>query len=219
MFNDPTLNRRAVFTGLQAFFNANGLEQAMKLWEQYCSLAQGAPSVQRFLAELCQTDDLKARRSDMLRSILQAMRLPARDLLPDPAPATTGKPISEQQETRHKMDKQQQATTVFSAMIPALFAVCPRDIQHYLAKDFATSLVYGNLPGTLFQSLHTWLTQQGELLIPVTEPSLLRALLNQAYIILCEHTGPVQADALLAKAIEQLQMKHPELAGDLPMIL
>lgn len=218
MLNDPVLNRRAVFTGLQTFFSGSDLERIMKLWQQHSESANGAPSVQRFLAELCRTDDLKARRSDMLRSILQAMRLPASHLLPDPV-AAEKEGTAVQQKQQSGVDRRQQAAAVFSAVMPLLFAVCPRNIQHYLIKDFAACLVAGKLPETLFQSLHVWLNHHGELSVPATEPRLLRALLNQAYIILCEHTGPVQADALLAKAIEQLQIKHPELAENLPMIL
>ena len=48
---------------------------------------------------------------------------------------------------------------------------------------------------------------------------MLRSLLNQFYVVLCEAVGPVSADRILATAAKQVGAERPELGKQLDALL
>jgi len=64
--------RQAIERGLQQYFNGTMLERVLAHWEQQYS-AKPAFVLNRFLSEICTTEELRHSRKDMLRQVLQAL--------------------------------------------------------------------------------------------------------------------------------------------------
>lgn len=209
MLKDPAFNRRAIYTALHAYFDAASLLKAIAAWDQFC--LRGQPSVQRFLAELCQSDALKARRADMLRSILQTLNLPASQLLPNPAPSNLSASAVTGCSPRTDL--------AFNALIQQLLLRTPPTSHQKLRVKLLTQVRHLPLPEALQLQLQACLVGNGEILITIADSTGLRQAINALYMALCEELGPVEADQLLAQSVAATQLHHPELNQAMNLLL
>ena len=67
-----TQRRQAIERGLQQYFNGAMLERVLGHWEQQYS-AKPAFVLNRFLSEICTTEELRYYRKDMLRQVLHEL--------------------------------------------------------------------------------------------------------------------------------------------------
>ena len=214
MLKDPAFNRRAIYTALHAYFDSASLLKVIAAWDQFC--ANGQPSVQRFLAELCQSDALKQRRADMLRSILQALSLPATQLLPNP-PATQ---FSSTADTGGGASSNVLRTDLaFNVLINQLLLRTPTAAKIAVRSNLASKVRRLQLPDGLQQQLLASLSTQAEIAVSIADSHALRQIINAVYMELCDQLGPVDTDQLLAQAVSISQLHHPELNEALTQIL
>ena len=66
--------RQAIQRGLQHYFQGPHLEQIVGYWEQEYS-GQPAFVLNRFLSEICTTEELKQNRKDMLKQVLHELTI------------------------------------------------------------------------------------------------------------------------------------------------
>lgn len=216
MLKDPAFNRRAIYTALHAYFDSASLLKVIAAWDQFC--LRGQPSVQRFLAELCQSEALKAKRADMLRSILQAMNLPAAELMPEP-PASTLVSASATTNATTAANNLPGCDIAFNTLFKHLLARTDPNLHSALHQRLLVQARRLPLPESLQQELQFCLSSHSELNVTVSDSASLRQVLNAMYIVLCEACGPVEADQLLAQAVQATQLLHPELNSALNLLL
>lgn len=208
MLKDAVFNRRAIFTALHAYFDDASLQKVINAWDQFC--ANGQPSVQRFLAELCKSEELKQKRSDMLRSILHALSLPASQLLPNP-PQTVVAAAATSSKLRTDL--------AFNVLLKQLLLRAPAAAQSAIRLNLGAKVRRLQLPDMLLQQLLASLAGSGEIAVSVADAYALRQIINVVYMELCDQLGPVDTDQLLAQAVSASQLHHPELNEALTQIL
>jgi len=192
MSQDLAIRRRAIYTGLKPYLPEQELLDALLHWESHYANAPRF-TLQRFVSELCREGDLRSRRADVLLSLVQAMSMPVQSLLPDPLQdARTGK--------RHN-DSDVRA---FQLLIEALLEITSKDPRYSLRLDLVASLDTRKLSTSVAHALQRWLADKAPLTLSGVEISVLRALVNRTYVILCEREGPVTADKLLATAVDKV---------------
>lgn len=209
MLKDAVFNRRAIYTALHAYFDEASLVKVIAAWDQFC--LRGQPSVQRFLAELCQSEALKQKRSDMLRSILQAFNLPAAQLLPNPAASENLAPVATESGPRSDL--------AFNLLIKQLLLRAPPATQGPLRIRLLAQVRRLSLPDQLHQQLQASLAGNNEVTVSIADGNGLRQVVNALYMALCEELGPVEADQLLAQVVSASQLHHPELNQALLLLL
>lgn len=207
MSNDIALRRRAIYTGLKPYLEDDVLLDALMHWENNFANAPRF-TLQRFVAELCRDGDLRARRADILLSLVQAMNMPANSLLPDP--------LHHRETSSASIEDDSHA---FSALMLGLFEVMPKDTQYHLRLDMLASLDSRKMPKALLISLQRWLGDKDTLKPVGCDPLLLRAIINRCYVVLCERVGPVEADRLLARAVDNALQQQPTLKRAISLLL
>jgi hypothetical protein len=208
MSQDIALRRRAIYTGLKPYLDDDALLEALLHWESHFSTAPRF-TLQRFVAELCQDAALRARRADILLSLVQALSMPSSSLLPDPLQHRAASPDNTSEDD----------SLAFSALLPAFFDAMPKDTQYHMRLDLLASLDPKRLPKSVLVSLQRWLGDKDVLKPVQCDPAILRTLVNRCYVVLCQRIGPVEADRLLAKATDTAHQRHPTLKRAINQLL
>lgn len=207
MIDDLATRRRAIYTGLKPFMPEEQLLDALLHWESHYATAPRF-TLQRFVSELCREGDMRTRRADVLLSLVQAMSLPAQSLLPDPLQRSNARPrisISE--------------TAAFEVLMNAMMEASSKDQRYSLRLDLLASLDTRKMPVQFCHALQRWLGDKAPLNVSGVDTSLLRAMVNRAYVILCERVGPVVADRILATAVGNVSAAKPELSAAIERLL
>lgn len=198
---DFNQRRQAIATGLQGFLDDHGVERALRHWEsRYAD--QPSLALQRFVADICQDTPLKNQRAAILRSLLNAMNLPASQAAS--ANGSTAAFAPQRQPTLSH-------STAFSELMLALMGQLGESQQAKLRLDLFAALRRRNLPPSILDALQRWLASRQLLELDNAPASLLQKLINQYYVLLCESLGPIQADRMLAAAVKKVQQERPEL--------
>lgn len=207
MSEERSVKRRAIVTGLAPYLNEPELLSALDHWEKNYA-ASPRPTLQKFVFEIATEGNLRTQRSSMLLSLVKAMNLSPAKLLPDPMVRQTpdGAPSSG-------------SAAAFVALVTLLLSRVPASQRYSCRLDLLDSLGNHRLPPPLVKAMREWLDQGKPLVIDITAPLVLRALINRTYVILCERIGPVAADKLLATATNDCQEQHPDLARYLVELL
>lgn len=198
MSHDIDIRRRAIYTGLKPFMAEQQLLDALLHWESHYAAAPRF-TLQRFVSELCREGPLRSRRADVLLSLVEAMSLPAKSLLPDPlqrAGVSARVSISE--------------TAAFEVLMNALMDATNKDQRYSLRLDLLASLDTRKMPIQFCHALTRWLGDKAPLNVVGVDTVLLWAIVSRAYVILCEREGPVIADRVLAAAVSRVSLSHPE---------
>ncbi|WP_111656814.1 hypothetical protein [Isoalcanivorax indicus] len=212
MSNALSDKRRAVYTGLKPFLPREDLMEALHHWETHYA-DRPRFTLQRFVADICRDDSLRARRSDILLSLVQAMNLPANALLPDPL---KGDALRRPAADDHSAD----TASAFCALMEALLTRIPLSQRHAFRLDLLGSVNRQQWPVALVASLQSWLgSDHAPLKVPSVPDPLLQALVNRTYVVLAERLGPVPADRALADALRHVKASQPALDRHLAMLL
>lgn len=198
---DLSQRRRAIATGLQDFMDETAVERALRHWEsRYAD--QPSLALQRFVADICNDGALKSQRAAVLRSLLSTMNLPENQLAS--TPGARPMPSSQRQATLSH-------STAFSELMLALMNQLGESQQAKLRLDLFAALRRRNLPPSILDALQRWLASRQPLDLDNASAVLLQKLINQYYVLLCESMGPIQADKMLAHAVQKVQRDRPEL--------
>lgn len=216
---DIHLRRRAILTGLRPFLRDDELQAALALWQQdYAS--QPVFALSGLVAQCCTRAELKPQRGSMLRALIAALALPSDQLLPDIAVS------SADVQTMTSLNKQQpkaqatgpdEMTRAFMQLITALLAVSEPALQQLIRQRLQAGLESLGLPRLQKQAMWAWLSGLGEAQAGASAQASslgqayalkpLQALINQAYVVMCEQLGPVKADHHLASAVNITQAR------------
>lgn len=210
MSSEHSMKRRAIYTGLWPYMDANSLIDALHHWESHY---RNKPrfSLQYFVRDLCeQNRELRPRRSDILLNLVQTMNMPERNLLADPLA---------EQDRKNRHAPSPGATRAFVLLTGTLFAALPEHTRASARRDLLESVRRASLPESVWEGLHQWLADHHELSLPDVRVEILQALTSRLYVVLCERMGPVEADRLLARTMHWCQQDHPELATNLAELL
>ena len=199
MRHDITVRRRAIYTGLKPFISEEELLNALAHWEAHYATAPRF-TLQRFVSELCREGELRQRRADILLSLVQAMNMPVKSLLADPLPDRESLPSTSVSET-----------AAFETLMNALIDGGNKTKRFSLRLDLLASLDTRKMPVQFCHAMQRWLGDKAPLNVTGVSTELLRAMVNRAYVIMCERQGPVLADKTLAAAVSQVVAERPEL--------
>ncbi|MFJ5445502.1 hypothetical protein ACIKP9_04605 [Methylobacillus methanolivorans] len=202
---DIALRRRAILTGLRPFLDDDALLSAVALWaREYAN--QPPFALSGFVAKCCARAEHLAQRGQMLRAIIAAMELPPSQLLPDPG--SQGEILAAVAEQARLNDQ----TQMFSLLLSALIGLSDASMQSMIRSRLLQQLTKQKLEREPHQVMQDWLAGHVVSLTKNYDLKLLQALVNQAYIVMCEVLGPVKADQLLANAIRQVDIQGAHLS-------
>ena len=206
-----TTRRRAIYTGLAGHFGEDEILPLLSLWE--AKYADKPPfALNEFLGEVAQRSGRKLERARLYRELVGALTGPASNLLPDPAPRVHAWRQGEGLEAEEVSGPDALARQTFEALSQALFGLLDPDMVPRLRRFAAGNLNGMQLETELRLRLRGWLEQGGSLGLPSLSLEHLRVLLNLLYIGLCEYLGPVKADQLLTRAVQQVELLQLPLA-------
>lgn len=182
--------------------------QAIDHWETHYADSPRF-TLQRFVADICKQHNLREQRSDILLSLVQSMNMPSGSLLADPRsdqPAATSTSATAMAQS-------------FCLLMATLLDSVPVSQRHSVRLDLHSSLDQRKLPPSVSSAMQAWLGNDRPLSLTNAPSPVLRALLNRTYVVLCERLGPVEADRLLAGAVNRSQSERPDLGNSLADLL
>lgn len=232
---DINLRRRAILTGLRPFLDDEELQAALSLWQQDYA-TQPVFALSGLVAQCCSRPELKRQRSQILRALIAAMSLPHDQLLPDnPALYSASSSVSSATlsnspdmgslpPAKPQLAGADDKTRSFMALMDNLLASCEPELQAAMRQQLQASLDNLGLARAQKNAMWAWLSGQGAAKEEAQGKSAelgqayalkpLQALINQAYIVMCEHLGPVKADQHLSRAVNATQGKQAHSAND-----
>lgn len=208
MIHDKSGKRRAVYTALKPFLTEQVLLKALGHWDTYYA-NNTSLTLQQYVAEIAKGAGIKDRRSGMLLNLSKAMNSPIALLLPEPK-------VSEQ--TRDRLPSI--ATThMFVALMKGLMNLMPPASQRSVFYDVLESVNRQRVAQHLVDALVQWIEKEEDLILQPASPNALRALVNRTYVVMCERLGPVDADRLLAQAVNHCGRDFPQWSEELTGLL
>lgn len=216
---DIQLRRRAILTGLRPFLRDDELQAALALWQQdYAS--QPVFALSGLVAQCCTRAELKPQRGSMLRALIAALALPSDQLLPDIAISSADvqtMTAHSKQQPKAQATGPDEMTRAFMQLITALLAVSEPALQQLIRQRLQAGLESLGLPRLQKQAMWAWLSGMSEAQAGASAQASslgqayalkpLQALINQAYVVMCEQLGPVKADHHLASAVNITQAR------------
>lgn len=203
--NPQERHRRAITTGLSPYLDPGQLPEAVALWQrEYAHRSRF--SLQAYVSHINRLFDVQGRRHDLHLSLVQAMTLPDRELLPDPLGDAEGPRGTDP------------CTTAFQLLMRALWDQFEPAQAHQVRLDQLTDLRRPGVAAKLRDALEYWLNHADGELVPQDKHDL-RRLLNRTYVLLCERFGPVRADRLLKHAADRVRRDRSGLEQALHALL
>lgn len=189
-------NRQAIEDGLREFLDDASLQQAADHWQrQYAD--QPTSALQRFVSDIHRAYEISASRPTVLRSLLSRINLHS-------GPVTT-------QRSPGSRTAAQPRSEAFSLLFDAIMVQLDGEQQRRVLLEYFAALRKKQLPPGLLSTLQSWLAKRDASAAPNADDEQLRFLLNQLYILLCDHLGPVKADRCLARAVNNVNQQHPQM--------
>lgn len=186
--------RQAIQRGLRHYFQGSSLEQVVGYWEQEYS-EKPAFVLNRFLSEICTTDELKQNRKEMLKDVLHEL---------------TNLKKSEILHIDAKEDEQADSTN--------LKAAYQDFIEHVLHSTQISD------SDDLFMELRQKLVREGiveaEIVVSIKDSYVLLERINSSsasqaitalYSVYCDFYGPQKADRVYAQGKNDIKLKYPEI--------
>ena len=197
---DLIQRRRAIYTGMRAYFDDHELYEAITLWQKdYADKPKYALSV--FVARCCSRPELKTQRSKILGAIFDAMDLPDAALLPDPFDGNKGA-VKLPAKTEHVQDSKTRIfVQMFEQIVLKVNEKNEQDIRQFLLANM--HLIETDVRRMMH--LKQWLTKQSLDLAANYNTQILQSLIHLCYRALCEIIGPVKADQIFAQATKQTE--------------
>lgn len=187
--------RRAIVTGLTPYMNEAVLMEAISHWQQHYS-ERPRYSLQGYVSDLCKLFDLGERRHHIHMSLVQAMSMSEQELASDPLASSS-------------LDPQQShpCTAAFQKLMESLWEGLPAAVASQLRLDMIAMLRGRAVSPETRLTMEHWLQSPGRTLggLPL---EVLRNQLNNAYVLLCERLGPVDADSHLKSAYIQARSQR-----------
>ncbi len=188
--------RQAIERGLQQYFNGTMLDRALAHWEQQYS---GKPAfvLNRFLSEICTTEELRHSRKDMLRKVLQALsEMEKQELLQGVQQA---KPAVEDELISVELID---AFSQFIAFV--LDAVAVKDLTDF-EQEIQQQL---RQKGFAQYSNEALGSPEFAASLPISSYAF---IITAVYEIFCEFYGPMRADQVYAESKLKIKSLYPDV--------
>ncbi len=188
--------RQAIERGLQQYFNGTMLDRALAHWEQQYS---GKPAfvLNRFLSEICTTEELRHSRKDMLRKVLQALsEMEKQELLQGVQQA---KPAVEDELISVELID---AFSQFIAFV--LDAVAVKDLTDF-EQEIQQQL---RQKGFAQYSNEALGSPEFAASLPISSYAF---IITAVYEIFCEFYGPMRADQVYAQSKLKIKSLYPDV--------
>lgn len=194
--------RIAIERGLQQYVSGSLLESALGHWERQYS-EKPAFVLNRFLSEICTTDELRNYRKDMLKQVLfELSELERREL----NHSKYDEEVSEQALVEHS--QLSEAFKFFSSMV--IDSVPVSDLDDFNHESKTQLLQMG-----LFEEMPFELSSDecaGRL-----DRAHFAQVITVLYQVYCEFYGPTRADQLYARTRQQVKVEYPDV--DLQLLI
>ena len=191
--------RLAIQRALQHYFHGARLDQVVGYWEQEYS-AKPAFVLNRFLSEICTTEELKQNRKEMLKQVLYELTIIEKDeLLQTNTKAQTV-----------NVSAQYHAYIDFVAEV--LHAVLEQDTD-----DFFDTLKMQLLRDRILLNDSSAMYNTTLAMMDRAQAKDYAKAITSLYQVLCEFYGPQRSDQVFAQARLMIKAKYPE--ADLHQLL
>lgn len=198
---DLKLKRRAVYTGLRPFLSDIELMSSMALWQQrYAEKSEYAFA--EFLEACCNTEALRPKRAKILSALMRAMRTKEANLLADPYDETTGEFLILQQKPAFLTTD---TAVVFAYFFIELIQQCDNVVARKVRVHAIEHVRKLDLDVLSKKYMTDWLSGQADALTGNYPLTVLRKVINDCYVAICQYVGPVKADQMLARAIAKAE--------------
>lgn len=212
---DIVLRRRAIYTGLKPYLDANELAPALSMWETEFS-SKPAYALASFVTRCCTRDELRRIRTQILSALITALESPESLLLSDPGSQVGRLTMSDKAECNIVIDAK---NTIFIALSNQLWLAVDEVTEKNMIDFILRNLPHLKLKADQAGTLRDWLLNRKTTFPCNFELVILQKLINLNYIALCEYYGPVKADRLLSQATHAVEAEAMQLQFNLHDLL
>lgn len=185
--------KQAIERGLSHYMNGTALERVLNYWEQEYG-DQPSFVLNRFLSEICNTDELRFYRKEMLKKVLSEMSAVEKQVLleikPQPEP-----------EELISIAIADACLALVDAVMLTVTATDLDDFNDEVKKQLQT----------MGLAIETSVKINDAAFIDVLPLTLYAQVITIIYECYCEFYGPAKADQVYARAKMEIKSKYPDV--------
>lgn len=185
--------KQAIERGLSHYMNGTALERVLNYWEQEYG-DQPSFVLNRFLSEICNTDELRFYRKEMLKKVLSEMSAVEKQVLleikPQPEP-----------EELISIAIADACLALVDAVMLTVTATDLDDFNDEVKKQLQT----------MGLAIETSVKINDAAFIDVLPLTLYAQVITSIYECYCEFYGPAKADQVYARAKMEIKSKYPDV--------
>lgn len=185
--------KQAIERGLSHYMNGTALERVLNYWEQEYG-DQPSFVLNRFLSEICNTDELRFYRKEMLKKVLSEMSAVEKQVLleikPQPEP-----------EELISIAIADACLALVDAVMLTVIATDLDDFNDEVKKQLQT----------MGLAIETSVKINDAAFIDVLPLTLYAQVITSIYECYCEFYGPAKADQVYARAKMEIKSKYPDV--------
>lgn len=185
--------KQAIERGLSHYMNGTALERVLNYWEQEYG-DQPSFVLNRFLSEICNTDELRFYRKEMLKKVLSEMSAVEKQVLLEIKP----KPEPEELISIAIADA---CLALVDAVMLTVTATDLDDFNDEVKKQLQT----------MGLAIATSVKINDAAFIDVLPLTLYAQVITSIYECYCEFYGPAKADQVYARAKMEVKSKYPDV--------
>lgn len=185
--------KQAIERGLSHYMNGTALERVLNYWEQEYG-DQPSFVLNRFLSEICNTDELRFYRKEMLKKVLSEMSAVEKQVLLEIKP----KPEPEELISIAIADA---CLALVDAVMLTVTATDLDDFNDEVKKQLQT----------MGLAIATSVKINDAAFIDVLPLTLYAQVITIIYECYCEFYGPAKADQVYARAKMEIKSKYPDV--------
>ena len=185
--------KQAIERGLSHYMNGTALERVLNYWEQEYG-DQPSFVLNRFLSEICNTDELRFYRKEMLKKVLSEMSAVEKQVLleikPQPEP-----------EELISIAIADACLALVDAVMLTVIATDLDDFNDEVKKQLQT----------MGLAIATSVKINDAAFVDVLPLTLYAQVITSIYECYCEFYGPAKADQVYARAKMEIKSKYPDV--------
>lgn len=185
--------KQAIERGLSHYMNGTALERVLNYWEQEYG-DQPSFVLNRFLSEICNTDELRFYRKEMLKKVLSEMSAVEKQVLleikPQPEP--------------EELISIAIADACLAFVDVVMLTVTATDLDDF--NDEVKKQLQ-----TMGLAIETAVKINDAAFIDVLPLTLYAQVITSIYECYCEFYGPAKADQVYARAKMEIKSKYPDV--------
>lgn len=192
--------RQAIARGLSPYLSHVDLEKELRYWEEFYG-DKPAFALNRFVNDICNSDELRRQRKEILRQVLHEMAEAEREVHSIPQDRGVAKDYL----------SSLKIAEAFKLMLQHIIPSIQAGDLHDFEIDLKLQLQQRNF------GLSSAIQFDAEVFSSVVKPESYADFLTLIYEIYCDFYGPSRADYTYARAKEQVKNSYPQV--DLHVLL